>query len=486
MTSNAIKNVLFFSMEDLNDWIEPLKGHPNAYTPNLNRLAERSRLFEAAYAAAPACSPSRTSILFSRYPWSTGIVHHELNWHDCFPIENDENLIAQVRTGGFETLGFGKVFHNRFKQLENSPSDWSHFNSQSAEAYDIISQSAKDGVLRRRCDFGIDPNSTVTRDDLNADALIAKIKPGDTGKFWGFGTDHPHLPFVARQEFFDKIPIDVDLPPGLLGDTFDPDDKTSWADLPKAARKMARRHMDDGKNLVSRNEYKSFIRAYLASIAYADHILGRVLDHLENTGLLETTLIVFYSDHGWQFGEKLAFRKFSLWERSLRVPLMIAGPGITPGRCKTPVSLVDLAPSVLSLLGLKKPSNYQGYDLSQYLIQNEPIERSFVASIWGPPSDDGTPVCSYCLRTKRFRIIRYWNGSYEFYDHKTDPFEHHNLALHSNRNSFARLKNTIDQFVEEAERQRPETRIGPVSAELLEQRRVQRLATIQANDEQQQ
>ena len=130
-----------------------------------------------------------------------------------------------------------------------------------------------------------------------------------------------------------------------------------------------------GAVLQKHGEYSAFVRAYLASVAYADHNLGLVLDHLQACGLWDDTLIVLWSDHGWQFGEKLAFRKFTLWERALRVPLIFAGGGLPPRTVRAPVSLVDVAPTVMSLLGQPVPKAFSGQDLAPTVRRGRPPAR---------------------------------------------------------------------------------------------------------------
>ena len=177
------------------------------------------------------------------------------------------------------------------------------------------------------------------------------------------------------------------------------------------------------------NEYKSFMRAYLASIAYADDLLGKVLDHMDRAGLWENTTVVLWSDHGWQFGEKLAFRKFSLWERALRVPLIFAGPGINTGHCDAPVSLIDIGPTLFSQMGLAWPKQFSGQDLSPVLQGRQAHLRSHVVSIWGANFTTDSPYIALSSRSKTHRYIFYWDGSEELYDHRVDPYEHCNLMF---------------------------------------------------------
>ncbi|MEO1798604.1 MAG: sulfatase-like hydrolase/transferase, partial [Pseudomonadota bacterium] len=301
-----IRNILLLSVEDLNDWITPLGGHPDAVTPNIARLAARGFTFEAAYAASPACSPSRTATLFGQGPWRTGIYGNEQSWAMAYPPRAQLSIAGRARVAGWRTVMAGKVYHTgRSGQAWN---DWDVNFPRGAESFEPTSRAVREGHLQPPDDFG-PTEAEHLDDDRLVDAMISEMTPGATGQFWAHGIYRPHLPFIAPRCFFEQIPDPPRLPPGFGNRAFDADDESELAPLPRHAQAMARRWT--GRMLTETGEHSDFIRAYLASVAYADHLVGRLLDHLDATGLSESTLIVLWSDHGWQFGEKLAFRKFS-------------------------------------------------------------------------------------------------------------------------------------------------------------------------------
>ncbi len=215
------------------------------------------------------------------------------------------------------------------------------------------------------------------------------------------------------------------MPPGLTGKQFRPGNKAALEGLPPESAVFANRRI--GWILKKFGEYNDFVRAYLASVSYADALLGRVLDRLEETRQMENTLIVLWSDHGWQFGEKLAFRKFTLWERALRVPLMFAGPSIEAGRSNTPVSLIDIFPTLLARAGGTAKHRLSGVDLSPILTGQGDIERDHVVSVWGNWPENGSEQLAFTLRSRVHRYTVYWKGGEELYDSEADPFEHINL-----------------------------------------------------------
>jgi arylsulfatase A-like enzyme len=295
----TLKNLLLVSIEDLNDWIEPLGGHPDTYTPNLKRLASMAAVFTQAYAAAPACSPSRTAALFSKFPWETGVYGNADRWYDHFEVGGRQSIIGHLRNAGMTTYGCGKIFHSSYRANEESGAldqgDWDEFFLAPKVTYPPISDTVKANDLGRGSDFGVDPTGLPSYDDHNTDWIIEKIQPGLENHVWGLGIYRPHLPFIAPQEFFDRIPEQVSLPPGLGTNTFDPENWQFVDTLPRAAKKLAKRQMRPGEVLHEHGEYIQFVRSYLAAIAYADSKLGMVLDRIEECGLLDDTLIVLWS-----------------------------------------------------------------------------------------------------------------------------------------------------------------------------------------------
>lgn len=442
-------NILFASIEDLNDWIEPLGGHPQVKTPNLNRLAARGMVFTNAQAAVPACSPSRTATLFGKAPWESGVYSNAEKWRMAFAAGRRLSLIGRMRDAGYRTTGAGKIFHMDVKGID--PEDWDSYHTDvDHKRYAPISRSVTEGGLARLSDFGPVPNAEGDFDAANTDWICRQITPGADRQFWGFGLYRPHLPFIVPQRFFDLYPDTVALPPGLGADAFRPGDRRQIADLPPESAVFANRGI--GHVLKKYNEYNAFVKAYLASISYADYQLGRVLDRLEETGQIDDTLIVLWSDHGWQLGEKLAFRKFTLWERALRVPLIFAGPGIVQGRDDTPVSLMDIFPTLLARAGAPTAPSSFGVDLSPILTGQGGVGRDHVISVWGNWEEPESPRLAFTLRSRTHRYTIYWNGGEELYENATDPYEHHNMMLDAGDN----VRALADHFQGLIDREIPE------------------------------
>ena len=415
------QNILFLSIEDLNDWIEPLGGHPDTITPNLQRLADRAALFTNAYTPAPACSPARTAALFGKYPWQTGVYANEQKWWQGFENDPSSSIMGRMKSAGFRITGAGKVFHGNYQDSENDL--WDEFRPYTRGPTRKTSKAVQQGLLNFRADFGPIPDDEPHFDQQATDFILERMKSGATGQFWALGLYRPHLPFQVGQKFYDALPKQISLPPGMRANHFDSQDKSQLSNLPNAAIRMASQWRYIGRQLDKTYEYSDFLRGYLASVHYADFLLVQVLDHMDELGLWKNTHVILWSDHGWQVGEKLTFHKFTLWERALRVPLMIAGPNIEPCEIDAPVSLVDLAPTVLNIASLAPDPDLPGQNLLGKTL------RKFTCSAWGMRLNTPEPKHALSVRSKTHRLIMYWNNDMELYDHRVDPFEHNNLLF---------------------------------------------------------
>lgn len=202
-------------------------------------------------------------------------------------------------------------------------------------------------------------------------------------------------------------------------------------DLPAAGKKMAQDRGEDFQLVLREGKYRELVQAYLASIKFADALVGALLDALQDSGHADNTVIVLWSDHGWHFGEKEHLHKFTLWERSTRVPYIIVAPNVTPAnaRCMRPVGLIDLFPTLIELCSLPAVNELDGVSLVP-LLRNPLLE-------WSRPAITTHGLGNHALRTERWRYIRYADGGEELYDHTTDPNEWHNLA---DRPEFAAVK----------------------------------------------
>ncbi len=403
-------DVLFIAVDDLNDWTGHLGGHPQAQTPNMDRLVARGVTFTNAHCAAPACNPSRASLMSGIRPWTTGIYTND----DPAPgvLKDTVTLNRHFLAHGYRTLGGGKIYHG--SGSEGRDDTWTHW------AGGFPSGAPKDanfnGLHRAHFDWGpIDIPVSAMGDAKLTDWAVARLReePLDQPIFLAVGYVKPHLPWYVPREFFDRFPLEsIQLPEVLENDL---------ADIPEAGRRMARPEGDHAA-VVAAGQWKQAVQAYLATTSFLDDEVGRLLDALEASPRAANTIVVWWTDHGWHLGEKEHWRKFALWEDATRTSFAIAAPGVTQpgGRCPAPVDFTSVYPTLCELAGLPVPEHAIGKSLL-------PLLR-VPAAAW-----DHVAICTHgqgnhAVIDARWRYIRYADGSEELYDHASDPREWTNLA----------------------------------------------------------
>ncbi len=418
-------NFLFISVDDLNDWIEPLGGHPQARTPNLSRLAAEGINFSRNYAVSPACNPSRTALLTGLHTYTTGMYSNYQYWREVLP--ETVTLPKYLSQNGYWSAGAGKIFHNNMPD----PVSWdAYFPSKQRHMPnyfyprpgDTVNMPSFEGMY---VDFDWTPinlSDEDTGDFQSVDWVIRQLaRPHETPFFLACGIYRPHLPWYVPQKYFDMFPLEsVQLPRVLEGDL---------DDLGERSRDIASRGGDYHRHVLSAGQWKQAVQGYLASIAFADSMVGRLLDALEASPHADNTVVVLWSDHGWQLGEKQHWRKFALWDNVLRTVLMIKVPKGTPGllegtrgggRTERITSLIDIFPTLLELAGLPQKEGLDGRSLVGLLRDPE--------AEWDHPAISTYDFSEYSVRTQDWRYVRYIDGSEELYDHRRDPEEWHNLA----------------------------------------------------------
>jgi len=411
-------NVLFIAIDDLNDWVGCLNGHPQAKTPHIDRLAARGTLFANAHCQAPLCNPSRTSVLTGLRPSTSGVYALAPWFRTARGFENTETLFQFFHRHGYVTLTGGKIFHDAYPpKLDRSDGKevdvWGvHGGWTNRPKVKFVMTPDPNPLV----DWGVYPERDEDQDDWKvADWAIEQLKKPPAGPFFlAVGFRHPHVPCYASRKWFDLYPEDkLQLPPVKDDDRDDLPRFASYLhwSLPEPRLAWLKEH----------NQWKPLVRAYLASISFADSQVGRVLDALKDSGREGSTVVVLWSDHGWHLGEKGITGKNTLWERSTRVPLVVAGPGVTAGaRCERPAELLDLYPTLAELASLPVKDGIEGHSLVPQL-RDAKAERKW-------PAITTHNQNNHSVRTERWRYIRYADGSEELYDRAADPNEWTNLA----------------------------------------------------------
>jgi arylsulfatase A-like enzyme len=402
-------DVLFLAIDDLRDWVGCLETGSGVQTPNIDRLAARGVLFRRAYCPAPLCNPSRAALLTGVPPYLSGVYSNDQDWRPR--IQGAIALPAYFRSHGYRALGGGKLFHDEYRD----DSVWDEYFEGGTSAQPPFDEQPLNGLeLVPHFDWGpVDRGLGAMRDWRVADWARGKLaETSETPLFLGVGFYRPHLPWYAPHEFFERVPLEQIHRPAVREDDLE--------DVPAAGRALAR--TDIHEKIVAAGEWDAAIRAYVACIELADHCAGRVLDALDASPRRDRTIVVLWSDHGWHLGEKSHWRKSTLWEEAMRVPLVVVVPGMTPAGavCDRPVSLMDLYPTLVELCGLPPRTEIAGTSLVPLLTDP--------AAPWEHPALTTHGAGNFSVRTERWRYTRYADGSEELYDHDADPHEWTNLA----------------------------------------------------------
>ncbi|MFM7101588.1 MAG: sulfatase [Verrucomicrobiota bacterium] len=409
-------HVLFVAVDDLNDWVAPLGGHPQARTPNLDRLARRGTVFLNAHCQAPLCHPSRSSVLSGLRPGRTGIYGLAPGFRAVAATRDRVTLPQHFARHGYHTVTLGKVFHDGSIPAGQGTHEfhvWGPAPGPARPARKFVETPDPNPLM----DWGVFPPSDAEQADAQVAALAIRHltqPPPDRPLFLAVGFRLPHVPCYVSQPWFDLYPEDrVRLPPGRRDDR---------SDVPPFAWYLHWKLPEPRRSwLEQAGQWRALVRAYLASVSFLDSQVGRLLDAVDEAGLADRTVVVLWSDHGWHLGEKGITGKNSLWERSTRVPLFLAGPGIRPGgRCRQPAELLDLFPTLAELAGLPVPEGLEGHSLLPQL-RNPLARRPWPAITTHNPGN-------HAVRSARWRYIQYADGSRELYDLQEDPHEWSNLA----------------------------------------------------------
>jgi arylsulfatase A-like enzyme len=244
-------------------------------------------------------------------------------------------------------------------------------------------------------------------------ALGQMNKAHDRPLFLAVGLYRPHLPWYVPQKYFDMYPVSKITLPKVNGDDMD--------DIPPIGRKFAKPD-GDHKIVTEHGKWKEGVQGYLASIRFTDTELGRLLDAFQKSPLHENTIVLLWSDHGWHLGEKLHWRKFTLWEEATHNVLMMKVPGLTRpgGRCDRTVSLMDIFPTMTDICGLPPKKGCEGVSLRPLLANPK--------AKWDRPALTTYGKGNHAVRSDGWRYIRYSDGTEELYDRAKDPLEWKNLA----------------------------------------------------------
>lgn len=402
-------NVLMIVIDDLNAWVGHLDVYEPAITPNIDRIAAEGVSFSHAYAAAPECKPSRLSVFTGHRPHHTGVYDNRDGWLSGIFPQQYNYLPDYFSAYGYRTLATGKLLHDFRNNAE-------YYDETFTGSPNRLPDSRNNGIdtLPRNFDWGPGdlPESDMADFERVDWAVKQLLQPQDEPFFMAVGIVKPHLPWVVPRAYFDRAAeLAATIPPGYL-----PDD---LADVPPAG--LAEGIKGDHEKIVGAGKWVEAITAYLATILYADAAVGRLWDALQQSEYRDNTIVILWSDHGWQLGEKERWRKFALWSAASRVPYIIAQPAGNKGViCDVPVDLTTVYPTLLELAGLPPSSAADGISVVP-LLQN-------CSRDWPHAAITTSGRNNHAVRYGPWSYMRHANGDEQLYNLDADPWEWHNLA----------------------------------------------------------
>jgi len=415
-------NVLFIAVDDLNNWLGCMNGHPNAKTPNIDNLASRGVLFTNAHCQAPLCGPSRASLMTGLRPSTIGIygMISDNNIRADNEITKDIIYLPEYfKNNGYHTMGIGKLFHTHAPDgvFDESGGRAKGFGPLPEERFiwDGYGTSDRDKYGRTSTDWGAFPEvDSLMPDHQSADWVIERLnRDFEKPFFLGVGFLRPHVPLYVPQKWFDLHPLEtLELTPYKADDL---DDVPAIAhlinDLPM---------MPSTEWAIESGEWANIIQAYLACVSFVDYEVGRVLEALQNSNYAENTVIVLWSDHGYRMGEKGTFAKHALWEEATNAPLLFSAPNLPKGKIiDTPAEMLSIYPTLVNLCGLPAYERNEGKNLVPTMLGAE-SENSVAITTFG--------MNNHGIRSLEYRYIQYEDGGEELYNHNSDPNEWTNIA----------------------------------------------------------
>ena len=438
-------NVLFVIADDLNCAIGPYNDR-TAITPNLDRLAKRSLVFDRAYCQQAVCNPSRSSFLTGLSPDTVGVDDLRLGFRGTAPNGDSLTTLPEhFRNHGYFCQNIGKIFHNMGETQDRRSWSVDETFFKGTHAADTVhtntpSHLQKSQFAKAPVTEALDVPDIAYRDGQIANLAASMLReyPGDGRPFFlAVGFWRPHLPFVAPKKYWSQyapaaIPAPLPLEPPV--------------DVPQIALHESREVKGYGgmskDRAITPDEVRHLRHGYYASITFMDRQLGKILDALEAAGHLERTIIVFTSDHGFHIGEHGLWGKTTNFELDARVPLLISSPEHPRShgkRTNSLAELLDLYPTLAGLAGIEEdlPENLEGVSQVPVVIDHEVSVRTTAMTRHQHPfygSRKNWRAWGRSVRTDRWRYTE-WRDiasetviARELYDHENDPLESVNVS----------------------------------------------------------
>jgi arylsulfatase A-like enzyme len=424
-------NIIMIAVDDLNDWVGVYGGNPQVKTPNMDKLAQTSVVFRNASCPGPVCGPSRSALLSGFMPEKTGVYGNAQNMLNSVVVQTHATLPEYFSKNGYITISKGKIFHKHLTENGEDHGNWAWDVWEHEEGQQKINPdkfySRNKGIINGKkienalyskgggSEFNFGP--TINGKETMLDYQTAKWfeqkldEKYDKPFFMAVGISKPHLGFHVPEEYFNLYGLDT--------------------------LKVAKYKMDDLDDILDKNGKKAYqaepdflwaqhygiekevARAYMASVSFADECVGVVLDALAKSKYADNTIVILFGDHGWHLGEKLRYRKATLWREATQLPFIFHLPGMTKMQnCTRNVNLIDIYPTLIDLCNLPK-KELDGKSMKP-LFSNPTLK-------WTPAlttMDQG----NHSVMTEKWHYIsRVKPRANELYDLEKDPMEWNNL-----------------------------------------------------------
>ncbi len=446
-------NIVLIAIDDLNDWVGAWGGP--AITPHIDKLAGEGRMFQNSYCVAPMSNPSRVALLTGQRPETTLQYTNEGNFRHRPGGGERITLPQYLDQFGYRSVAAGKLFHlprgtaEEPHELSDDISwDYQWRGNMGTPGIDLflnesgyarwmegIDKEELEGIapyLRRSGVWGPIPHAREECGDWQIMDFGREFiqQEHDQPFFLALGIYRPHAPQIAPKEYFDLYPLDeIEMP-------YVPDDEME--DIPDLVK---RNWTTPFVELVMRKgQWEKAVQGYLASASFADDCVGHFMEALNQSPCNDNTIVILFSDHGFHLAQKDRWEKYSLWGQATRSPMIIRLPEgkMEPGITHTPVSLLDIFPTVTDLLGHGIPEFLDGNSLAPLLKDPE--------ATWEYPAVVTFEPENHSILFENWNYIRYMDGSEELYDRSVDPGELHNLAQDP---SYRSLMDRFEQWIPE-------------------------------------
>ncbi|QGQ24383.1 sulfatase [Gimesia benthica] len=419
-------NVLFIAVDDLRPELA-CYGKQHIHSPNIDKLAESSTLFERTYCMVPTCGASRASLMTGIRPARKRFVNF-LTWADR-DAPGITTMNTQFKQNGYYTVSMGKIFHHP----QDSAQGWSEPAwrpkgvawYQRPENQKRHEERQKQGKRKAK---GPAWESADVPDNAYADGVLAEqaisklqqLKKQEQPFFLAVGFFKPHLPFIAPQKYWDLYDHDkIQLPENYKVPQDAPEESIHNSGELRAYAGIPR------KGPVSEETARNLIHGYYACVSYTDAQIGKLLAELDRLELSDNTIVVLWGDHGWNLGDHTLWCKHSCYESSLQIPLLVRAPGIQGGQRRSAlIETIDVYPSLCTLAGIPLPEHLAGQSFVE--LMRNPDTKWKEAAVSRFRNGD-------TIRTDALRYTEYTNPkgkrtSRMLYDHSSDPLENQNVA----------------------------------------------------------